>query len=197
MHAQNSEVALRSNADAIHLHVEELDCLFNSLDHSPLSRRALDPDAVRYLIDSVEDRPAGAPLALVIHVDEGDCSHETDELIAQAVRSHFERCAQSKWRELRKLFRTGRRTLIVGMMFFALILAISEFVAVILAREGSVRVVQETLMIGGWVALWRPMEIFLYDWWPIRAEAKRNQRMTQMAVQLVRPEGTGAGPTSA
>ena len=23
-------------------------------------------------------------------------------------------------------------------------------------------------MIGGWVALWRPLEIFLYDWWPIR-----------------------------
>ena len=28
-------------------------------------------------------------------------------------------------------------------------------------------VVRESLTIGGWVAMWRPMEIFLYDWWPL------------------------------
>jgi hypothetical protein len=29
-----------------------------------------------------------------------------------------------------------------------------------------------SLVIGGWVAMWRPMEVFLYDWWPVRAEAR-------------------------
>ena len=43
-------------------------------------------------------------------------------------------------------------------------------------------------MIGGWVALWRPMEIFLYDWWPIRGEVrlqtgKRNQIRIQAALR--------------
>ena len=33
-------------------------------------------------------------------------------------------------------------------------------------------VARESLLIGGWVAMWRPLEVFLYDWWPIRAEAK-------------------------
>ena len=28
----------------------------------------------------------------------------------------------------------------------------------------------EGLVILGWVALWRPMEIFLYDWWPLLKE---------------------------
>ena len=23
------------------------------------------------------------------------------------------------------------------------------------------------LLIGGWVALWRPMQVFLYAWWPL------------------------------
>ena len=26
--------------------------------------------------------------------------------------------------------------------------------------------IKESLIISGWVALWRPLEIFLYDWWP-------------------------------
>jgi len=28
--------------------------------------------------------------------------------------------------------------------------------------------VRESLLVGGAVAPWRPLEIFLYDWWPIR-----------------------------
>lgn len=184
------------NATALHLHLDELDSLFNSLDHSPLNRRALDPDAVRYIADAAEEIAANEPLALVIHVDDGHCSPATSEQVIQAVHAHFDGCARSKWRELRELFRTGRRTLIVGMLFFALILAISEVVAAIFVREGSVRVIQETLMIGGWVALWRPMEIFLYDWWPIRAEARGNERMARMAVRLVRSDRAGPEPAS-
>ncbi|MGB9117640.1 MAG: hypothetical protein WCC91_20605, partial [Bradyrhizobium sp.] len=29
------------------------------------------------------------------------------------------------------------------------------------------RLVEESFLILGWVANWRPLEIFLYDWWPI------------------------------
>jgi hypothetical protein len=49
--------------------------------------------------------------------------------------------------------------------------------------------VSESLIIGGWVALWRPMEIFLYDWWPIAAEARLFDRLAAMPVSL---RGTGA-----
>jgi hypothetical protein len=28
-------------------------------------------------------------------------------------------------------------------------------------------ILRESLTIVGWVAMWRPMQIFLYDWWPL------------------------------
>jgi hypothetical protein len=40
-------------------------------------------------------------------------------------------------------------------------------------------------VIGAWVALWRPIEIFLYDWWPIRAEARLFDRLSQMEVRTI------------
>jgi hypothetical protein len=43
---------------------------------------------------------------------------------------------------------------------------------------------RESLLIGGWVAMWRPLEIFLYDWWPIRAEARLYDRLGEMPVKL-------------
>ena len=47
-------------------------------------------------------------------------------------------------------------------------------------------IARESLVIGGWVAMWRPLEIFLYDWWPIRAEARLFERLSAMIVK-VRP----------
>ena len=50
---------------------------------------------------------------------------------------------------------------------------------------GMLDVVRTSLSIAGWVAMWRPMEIFLYDWWPIRAEARLADRLASMPVRVV------------
>jgi hypothetical protein len=40
------------------------------------------------------------------------------------------------------------------------------------------------VLIGGWVAMWRPMEIFLYDWWPLRRQRLRYLRLRDMEVEV-------------
>jgi hypothetical protein len=42
------------------------------------------------------------------------------------------------------------------------------------------------------VALWQPINIFLYDWWPIRRLVKLYGRLAGAEVMLV---GTGAAAT--
>ena len=34
------------------------------------------------------------------------------------------------------------------------------------------RIVRESLHIGGWVAMWHPMETYLYGWWPVRRQGR-------------------------
>jgi hypothetical protein len=43
---------------------------------------------------------------------------------------------------------------------------------------------RESLIIAGWVAMWRPMEIFLYEWWPIRRMGRLYQKMSRMHVEV-------------
>jgi hypothetical protein len=45
-------------------------------------------------------------------------------------------------------------------------------------------ILRESLTIGGWVSMWRPLEIFLYDWWPIRREAQLSDRLAAMPVRI-------------
>ena len=46
-------------------------------------------------------------------------------------------------------------------------------------------VLRESLLTGGWVAMWRPIEIFLYDWWPIRDERRLRERLSGMPIRIV------------
>jgi hypothetical protein len=45
-------------------------------------------------------------------------------------------------------------------------------------------ILKESLLIGGWVAMWKPMEVFLYDWLPIQAEATLAGRLSVMPVRI-------------
>ena len=44
--------------------------------------------------------------------------------------------------------------------------------------------VRESFTIGGWVALWRPMEIDLYDWWPLRRLGRIYEKLSPIKVDV-------------
>ena len=69
---------------------------------------------------------------------------------------------------------------------------IGEFVAGFVDKASYGGIIRESFVIGGWVALWRPLEIFLYDWWPIRAQARLFDRLGEMDVRVL-----GAAPATA
>jgi hypothetical protein len=50
-------------------------------------------------------------------------------------------------------------------------------------------------VIGAWVALWRPMEIFLYDWWPMLKDARLYDRLGRIDVSVHAAPASPQGPT--
>jgi len=45
-------------------------------------------------------------------------------------------------------------------------------------------IVAEGLLIVGWVAMWGPLDIFLYGWWPIRSRYKLFDRLARIDVEM-------------
>ena len=66
----------------------------------------------------------------------------------------------------------------------------SQMAASMLRDTRFAGLARESLLIGGWVAMWRPLEVFLYDWWPIRAEARLFDRLSAMIVRVVPSRST-------
>jgi hypothetical protein len=78
--------------------------------------------------------------------------------------------------------REGRSALVIGLLFMvtcelaALILFKGDLPLLIVTREG--------LTILGWVAMWRPIEIYLYRWWPLLGKRRLYQRLARMEVEV-------------
>ena len=56
----------------------------------------------------------------------------------------------------------------VGLLVLSLCITGAQYLPALLEPSHLAPLVREGLIILGWVANWRPIEIFLYDWWPIR-----------------------------
>lgn len=172
------------NCELIEVRVAELQQLFNSMDASPFRERDLDPDAEELIASWAREAPRGANLALLVDVDRAPGL--PDELIAlrDTIHEFFNHRAQVSRARLHELLRIGRTSLVVGMVFLAAAVGLGDLVAGAMSGQRLGDLLREGLVICGWVAMWRPLEIFLYGWWPIRRQARLYDRLGGMPVRI-------------
>jgi hypothetical protein len=163
--------------------VAELRQLFNSIDPSPFRDRDLDPRAEEFIVGWARDFPRDASLTLLVHLERAAGLAEEATLLGDAIRQYFKGRAAGARRNLRELFRRGRISLVIALAFLGVSLTLSDLIRSI-NDAGFAAVLREGFVIGGWVAMWRPLEVFLYDWWPIRAEIRLLDRLSEMPVRI-------------
>jgi hypothetical protein len=169
----------------IEVRLRELAQLFNLMDPSPFIDRDLDADAEEFIVSWARELTHKGELELVIHlatVPPADRADGTEE----AVRNYFASRAAMKGAELRQLLRRGRVSLLIGVLFLAVCFVLGLALQKILP-VGWNTFAEMGLQIVGWVAMWRPLEIYLYDWWPIRSDQLLLQRLSRMKVRLKLP----------
>jgi hypothetical protein len=169
----------------VEVRLRELAQLFNSMDPSPFSDRDLDADAEEFIVGWARELPHQDNLELVVHL----ATRPDPARVAgteEAVRNYFAERAQVKQRELRLLLHRGRISLVVGLLFLAGCFGLAELLG---PGQGESwrEFVALGLHIAGWVAMWRPLEIFLYDWWPVRSDRQLLERLARMRVRLEMP----------
>jgi hypothetical protein len=173
-----------SKCSIIEIHVSELKQLFDAIDPSPFRERDLDPKAEEFIVGWAKDLPRDASLALVVDLDREAGLPNEAAVLRDAIHEFFRHRAEMYRRRLRELFRLGRTSLLIGIVVLAAAIALGDFLSKLMKGSGLGEIVRESLTIGGWVSMWRPLEVFLYDWWPIRNEARLSDRLAAMPVRI-------------
>lgn len=177
----------------IELRLRSLAQLFNSFDPSPFHAKDLDADAEAYIVTALGELPAGQPSRLVIHLPPGEAATAEAKALRRSIGNYFAYRAEAAARDLRTELRLGRDSLTIGLAFLAVCMLARHFVESLGAGPWHT-LAAEGLLISGWVAMWRPIQIFLYDWWPIRRRLRVLRRLAEIEVET-RPD-SGEPPLS-
>jgi len=175
-------VQSESNNATIKLKLRSINQLFNSMDPSPFVEKDLDADAEEFIVSWAREFPRRAPLRLRVYLEQRPADDPTN-VIREAVHNYFAYRRNLNDLEFRRLMRIGRISLLIGLLFLGACLAITTTLLAS-ARGNWVEVLRESMTIGGWVAMWRPMEIYLYEWWPIRQMGRTYSNLSRMPVEV-------------
>ncbi|MDQ1923621.1 hypothetical protein [Massilia pseudoviolaceinigra] len=165
------------------LRVRELRQLFNSLDPAPFLNKDLDRACEAYIENWALSLPHDCHLHLTIHVEQLPSASEAGALVGDAIHNYYGYKIELVRGELRQLLRLGRLSLGVGLVFVAACLLLAEAITSLMPGPAA-KIARESLTIIGWVAMWRPVQIFLYDWWPLKGRIKvfENLRFARVSV---------------
>jgi len=181
--APDTATTEREHPHTISLKLREMSQLFNSMDPSPFIEKDLDDDAEEFIVSWAQEFSPDAPIKLRIYLDQWP-AEDPKRLISTAVHNHFAYRAKIADLEFKRLLKQGRTSLIIGLLFLSACLLLSKML--LGHEEGTWAVViRESLTIAGWVAMWRPMQIYLYDWWPLLRRSRIYAKLSHMPVELV------------
>lgn len=124
------------------------------------------------------------PIEIVIHLPRAEADREEAAHVEEAIQNYFAYRAEVVGWELRDLFRIGRSSLVIGLVVLATCVVLGRTLGDLFGAGYLGRFFDEGLIILGWVANWRPIQIFLYDWQPVARRRKLFVRLAHATVRL-------------
>ena len=166
------------------LRVRELAQLFNSMDPTPFLNKDLDPEAERYIESWATEFSSRGHFNITIHLEQWPLDGEPTEMLTGAIHNHFNLKKTRTRSALTQLLQQGRISLYIGLLFVSICLFLADVIGNLGSNTG-LTIARESLTIVGWVALWRPLQTFLYDWWPLRRQIRLYENLSKAQVHVV------------
>ncbi|MDO5532748.1 hypothetical protein [Sutterella sp.] len=182
-----SRAEVKDGVCTMHLTVREARQLFATQAPVPAEYMSLDDDVVDFLTDTVsKNRKTCREFELVIHMPAEEVNKVSLLLATDlntALRAYFDARGEKFEQRLRDHFADARKMLVCGVAFLLACTLLRTY----LSPEETDRLqssMREGLLVIGWVALWKPVEELIFNWWPIDREMKDWRTLADMDMRI-------------
>jgi hypothetical protein len=158
----------------------------NELLRSPVSnylKSAITTDAEEFIVEEAEALPSKTPININVHLPLSEIKYKDD--IAPAIRRHFCYRKEQSQNEYKRIFKYGWRILFIALSLLAVIFTITEIAFYYFPDNKPLLFIHESFIILSWVALWRPLELLLYEWYPVKTDINLFSRLEHCNVQVI------------
>jgi hypothetical protein len=167
----------------IEIRLREVRQLFHTLDPAPFREKDLDEAAEHYLLEACREAGTRRPLRLIVHIPQLEAESEAARTLPDAVHNYFAYRERQLKADMLRLLHYGSISFLIGLAFLIACLFLRRWLhAQPLGIDRTM--LGEGLLILGWVAMWRPTEALLYDWWPLAARRALLRRLASMPVEI-------------
>lgn len=167
----------------IEVRVRTVQQLFDARDPAPFRERDLDDDFVEYIVSAVSEFSLATPLKLVIYVDDKESKDLPKDSIREAIRDFFNFRIDLQKKELRNFIRRAQLFLLIGLLILGGCLWAAQSI-VLPSPPGVMGILREGLVIFGWVSIWKPIELILFDWYPLYEKLRLNRKLLGMEMDI-------------
>lgn len=174
---------LETRTNDIFLRIKKSEDLFYA-SVIPLScKRLLHPDVEEFIIEEAEKLKLDTDFFITIQIAE-DQTYNLNE-ISSIVHKHFESKHEKANHQVKNILSLGLRSLLIGFVFLIIMFLLTQALISYLPESALMITLKEFFIILGWVALWRPADLLLFDWRPHKRNAKLFERIAKCKVRVI------------
>ena len=166
------EVALQSVSD-----------LFEDKDPSPIRLRDIKPSVETYIVNCVREIPLDQKLRVDFCFYDYAPSEHDEVRLEKSIRNFFNYSAQVEMLSFKFKIKNGLKSFVIGLCFLFACIYISHTF-----ENSEHNLLQaffgEGLSVLGWVSLWTPVQIFLYEIWPILSMSRSLRRCSELEISF-------------
>lgn len=168
----------------LRIELGSLEELFDAPDFDPLAGRVEELSGLERLANRLRPLPP-APVSVCIVLPASERAPDLEQRCRVALREVLERRIERNRNAVSSLREEGRATLWRGLLFLALCLLGSSLLGTtgVLPRYLE-HYIDEGLIIAGWVALWYPLDVLLYQRWPLGRERRLYENLRDMRLEF-------------
>ncbi|MCX5514840.1 hypothetical protein C3941_10815 [Kaistia algarum] len=172
---------------AVSLQLSDIHHFFQTPELDPFLGENIEASGMEQVLDTLKSRPRLATriTRIVIHLPASTATDglalKTRAAIGTYCGAQIRRLKQKK----RDIHLQARRAVPVGFGVWAVCLVLSLMSEALLGSEAVIaRVFSEGFIIAGWVSLWHPAELLLYDWRPYARDILLYEQIRGMEVVI-------------
>jgi hypothetical protein len=158
--------------------------LFAAPTADPLAGRPYGESGVDRILNQLRPKP-GREVRATIVLPESARAPDLEARTRGALARYFDARIAHNRNDNRSLWHEGRATLTRGLLFLAICMLGSHIVgAPKYLHPVFARFLDEGFVIAGWVALWWPLDVLLYQHWPLARERRMYEALKRMELKF-------------
>jgi hypothetical protein len=181
----NNEI--KNEAVEIEVIVKDSKDIYEQYGFRSLVDKALNADLESYIMSSIKNYPLKRKVNIVISfIIEGE--NMDISKIEKIIQTHFKFKAEEMDLSLKQQFRQWKINMTIGVLFLILCLILVEVLEQF-SPTNIVKIIKESLLIIGWVALWEPITFILFGWRNIKANKLYYEKLSHIGIMAKKIKG--------